>query len=477
MPELITTGLWNVQVEAIRNLELSLAGNHPRAVIQMATGSGKTFTAVTTSYRLIKFGKVKRILFLVDRNNLGRQTNNEFQQYVSPYNNRKFTEEYTVQHLRRNTIDPAAKVCITTIQRLYSILKGEEEFPEENEEGGLFETAPSLFKEPLPVVYNPLMPIETFDIIIVDECHRSIYNVWRQVLEYFDAFIIGLTATPTAQTIGFFGGNLVQDYSHERAVVDGVNVGYDVYRIETKITKDGAKLAKEPGVFVPRRDRRTRKKKFKELDNDLIYEANDLDRDVVAMDQIRLVIRTFKERLFTEIFPGRTEVPKTLVFAKTDLHADDIVKVIREEFGRGNDFCQKITSQDDRQEARGPAQRVPQLVQSPDRRHGRHDRHRHRRQAAGMPDLHAEHQFGLVLRADEGPRLPGHQARRSARRDARRQAEDAFRDRRCRGRLRTRQDARRRWWIASLPCRWTRFSTPWPPEPSAMKSARRWRPG
>ncbi len=344
MPELVTTGLWNVQVEAIRNLELSLAANHPRAAIQMATGSGKTFIAVTDSYRLIKFGKVKRILVLVDRNNLGRQMNNEFQQYVSPYNNRKFTEEYAVQHLRRNTIDPAAKVCITTIQRLYSILKGEEEFPEENEEGGLFETAPSLFKVPLPVVYNPLVPIEMFDIIMVDECHRSIYNVWRQVLEYFDTFIIGLTATPTPQTIGFFNGNLVQDYSHERAVVDGVNVGYDVYRIETKITNDGAKLAKEPGLFVPHRDRRTRKKKYKELDDDLTYTANDLDRDVVAMDQIRLVIRTFKEKLFTEIFPGRTEVPKTLVFAKTDLHADDIVKVIREEFDRGNDFCQKITS-------------------------------------------------------------------------------------------------------------------------------------
>ena len=344
MPALVTEGLWTVQAEAIRNLEKSLAFNYARALFQMATGSGKTFTAVTGSYRLIKFGKARKILFLVDRNNLGKQANNEFQQYVSPYNNYKFTEEYPVQHLRRNTIDPAAKVCITTIQRLYSILKGEEEFDEENEEGSLFETETSLFKEAMPVVYNPKVPIELFDFIFVDECHRSIYNVWRQVLEYFDSFIIGLTATPTPQTIGFFGGNLVQDYSHEKAVVDGVNVGYDVYRIATKITEGGAKLAKEPGLFVPHRDRRTRKKKLKELENDLTYTANDLDRDVVAMDQIRLVVRTFRDRLFTEIFPGRTEVPKTLVFAKTDLHADDIVKVIREEFGRGNDFCQKITS-------------------------------------------------------------------------------------------------------------------------------------
>ncbi len=344
MPELVTAGLWNVQIEAIRNLEQSLAGNRPRALIQMATGSGKTFTAVNFLYRLIRFAKARKILFLVDRNNLGKQTENEFQQFVSPYNNYKFTEEYTVQRLRRNTIDPAAKVCITTIQRLYSILKDEEEFDEANEEGSMFETAPSLVKQPMPVVYNPNLPVETFDFIVVDECHRSIYNVWRQVLEYFDAYIIGLTATPAMQTIGFFGGNLVQDYSHEKAVADGVNVGYDVYRIDTQITGRGATLAKEPGLFIPHRDRRTRKKRFQELDNDLTYAAGDLDRDVVAMDQIRLVIRTFKERLFSEIFPGRTEVPKTLVFAKTDLHADDIVKVIREEFGRGNDFCQKITS-------------------------------------------------------------------------------------------------------------------------------------
>ena len=235
-----------------------------RGCIQMATGSGKTFTAVNFNYRLIKFAKARKILFLVDRNNLGKQTENEFQQFVSPYNNYKFTEEYPVQRLRRNTIDAAAKVCITTIQRLYSILKGEEEFDASNEEGSMFQTAPSLVKTPMPVVYNPRVPIETFDFIVVDECHRSIYNVWRQVLEYFDAYLIGLTATPAMQTIGFFGGNLVQDYSHDKAVADGVNVGYHVYRIDTQITTR-AQLAKEPGLFIPHRDRRTRKKRFKEL--------------------------------------------------------------------------------------------------------------------------------------------------------------------------------------------------------------------
>ncbi len=343
MPELNTGNLWKVQIESIKNLEESLAANRPRALIQMATGSGKTFTAVNFCYRLIKYAEAKRILFLVDRNNLGKQTLNEFQQFVSPVNGYKFTEEYSVQHLKKNTIAPASKVCITTIQRLYSMLKGEDDFEEENEEGSLFEAENTLFKEPLPVVYNQKIPIEMFDFIVVDECHRSIYNIWRQVLEYYDSFLIGLTATPTKQTIGFFGGNLVQDYAHEQAVVDGVNVGYDVYRIETKITKDGAKLTREPGIFVPHRDRRTKGKKYKELDNDLTYTANQLDRDVVSENQIRLVIRTFRDKL-PEIFPGRTEVPKTLVFAKTDLHAEDIVRIIREEFGKGNDFCQKITS-------------------------------------------------------------------------------------------------------------------------------------
>ena len=344
LPPLEAGRLWRVQTEAIQNLEQSLADARPRALIQMATGSGKTYTACSFCYRLIKFAKAKRILFLVDRNNLGKQTRNEFQQYVSPYNSYKFIEEFNVQRLTGNSIDPASKVCITTIQRLYSILKGEAEFEEEREEESLFESESPLVSEPLPVVYNPAIPVETFDFIVVDECHRSIYNVWRQVLEYFDAFIIGLTATPTPQTIGFFHGNLVQKYSHEDAVVDGVNVGYDVYRIATKVTEQGATLTKQPGLFVPHRDRRTREKRLKELDDDLTYTASQLDRDVVNPSQIRLVVRTFRDMLLTEIFPGREEVPKTLVFAKTDLHADDIVKVMREEFGKGNDFCQKITS-------------------------------------------------------------------------------------------------------------------------------------
>ncbi len=332
-------GLRDCQFEAIQNLEQSFAEARPRALIQMATGSGKTYTAVSFIYRLIKFAGAKRVLFLVDRSNLGRQTKKEFQQYVTPDDGRKFTELYNVQHLTSNTIDPVSKVCITTIQRLYSMLRGEAEYEPENEEQSLFELSPD--GTPKEVSYNPQIPIETFDFIVTDECHRSIYNLWRQVLEYFDAFIIGLTATPSKQTLGFFNQNLVMEYSHERAVADGVNVGYEVYRIKTDITEKGSKV--EAGYFIDKRNKLTRKMRWEQLDEPLEYVADQLDRSVVAQDQIRTVIRTFKENLYTEIFPGRNEIPKTLVFAKDDSHAEDIVHIIREEFGKGNEFCKKIT--------------------------------------------------------------------------------------------------------------------------------------
>jgi type I restriction enzyme R subunit len=340
MPVLIKTRLRDCQIEAIENLEKSFSDSRLKSLIQMASGGGKTFTAVSFVYRLIKSAKARRVLFLVDRSNLGRQTRNEFQQYVTPDDGRKFTELYNIQHITSNTLDPVSRVCITTIQRLYSMLKGEPDFEPELEEQSIFEVSP-YGEAPKEVAYNPQIPIETFDFIVTDECHRSIYHLWRQVLEYFDAFIIGLTATPSKQTLGFFDQNLVMEYSHERAVADGVNVGYDVYRIQTEITEKGSKV--ESGFFVDKRDKLTREIRWKQLDEDLEYSPTQLDRDVVAPDQIRTIIRTFKDNLSTEIFPGREEVPKTLIFAKDDSHAEDIVHIAREEFGKGNDFCKKIT--------------------------------------------------------------------------------------------------------------------------------------
>jgi len=345
MPEryrLITNGLWPPQIEAIRNLEQSFAENRPRALIQMATGSGKTYTAVTFTYRLLRFARAQRVLFLVDRNNLGRQAFREFDQYVTPDDGRKFTELYNVQRLKSNVLDHVSKVHITTIQRLYSILSGEPELDPEIEEHSLFEIGSALEREPpKTVVYNPDLPIEYYDFIIIDECHRSIYNLWRQVLEYFDAFLIGLTATPSKHTFGFFNQNLVMEYSRQQAVADGVNVDGEVYRIRTHITEKGSSI--EAGFTVPKRDRLTRRQRWEQLDEEFTYDPGQLDHEVVAQDQIRTVIRAFKERVLTEIFPGRTEVPKTLIFAKDDSHAEDIVHIVREEFGKGDDFCKKIT--------------------------------------------------------------------------------------------------------------------------------------
>jgi type I restriction enzyme, R subunit len=338
------TRLWSVQARAIHGLEASFSRADQRALIQMATGSGKTFTAVNVCYRLLKFASAKRILFLVDRGNLGKQTEDEFANFEPPDDPRKFPTLYTVQRLKTNSINPAAKVVITTIQRLYSMLKGEAEFDAGNEEGSAFDTAKPWQGAPPSVVYNAGIPPEFFDFIIVDECHRSIYELWSQVLLYFDAFMVGLTATPAGKTIGFFNQNLVMQYGHDEAVSDGVNVDFDVYRIRTRITEQGATIAaSDTGVYVDKRHKLTRRERLEFLNQDLTYTSNQLDRDVVAESQIRTVLQQFRDKVLPDAFPGRREVPKTLVFAKDDSHADDIVRIAREVFAEGNEFCQKIT--------------------------------------------------------------------------------------------------------------------------------------
>ena len=339
-PPLEKASLRDCQFDAITHLEKSLGEGRPRALIQLATGAGKTYTACNFTYRLLKHAKAKRILFLVDRNNLGRQTYKEFQNFRPSDDNRPFTDLYTVQHLQTNTINPDTEVVITTIQRLYSMLKGEAEFNEINEEMSAYE-APALSK--VQVDYNPAIPPEFFDFIITDECHRSIYGLWRQVLEYFDAFLIGLTATPSKQTLGYFNQNLVAEYPYERSVADNVNVGYDIFRIKTAISDKGGKV--EAGYTIPKIDKRTRHKIYETLDEDLVYNPNQLDRSVVSLNQIRTVLQVYKQNLFTTLFPEResTWLPKTLIFAKDDNHAETIVRIAREVFAQGNDFCKKIT--------------------------------------------------------------------------------------------------------------------------------------
>jgi len=343
MPVIERGHLYPNQLQAIVNLEQSLRQDKPRALLQMATGSGKTLTSVAEIYRLIKFGGARRVLFLVDRSNLGEQAEKEFQNFETPDDHRKFTELYNVQRLTSNTIGASSRVVITTIQRLFSMLKGDEQFDETQEEESLFERPASLTREPVPVGFSPGIPPEYFDVIFIDECHRSIYSLWRQVLEYFDAYLIGLTATPAKHTFGFFNQNLVMEYGHEEAVADGVNVDFEIYKVRTRITESGSTIDAEDGTMIGLRDRRTRKVRWETPDDPVTYAAGDLDRNVVAKDQIRLIVRTFRDKVLKETFGDRKEVPKTLIFAKDDSHAEDIVEIIREEFGRGNDFCTKVT--------------------------------------------------------------------------------------------------------------------------------------
>ena len=337
LPVLDKSGLRKCQITAIEKLEESFGADNPRALIQMATGSGKTYTAITSIYRLLKHADAMRVLFLVDTRNLGEQAEQEFMAYVPSDDNRKFTELYNVQRLRSSYLASDSQACISTIQRMYSLLKGRE-MDEGAEDINPAELVQS--REPMPVVYNGKIPPEFFDFIVIDECHRSIYNVWRQVLEYFDAYLVGLTATPDNRTYGFFKKNVVSEYTHEEAVADGVNVGNEIYLIDTERTKHGGQLKAEQQV--EKRERLTRRKRWEIQDEDVTYTGKDLDRAVVNPDQIRTVIRTFRDKL-PEIFPGRKEPPKTLIFAKTDSHADDIIQTVREEFAEGNRFCKKIT--------------------------------------------------------------------------------------------------------------------------------------
>lgn len=337
LPALDTAALRPAQIEAVNGVEQSLAGQQcNRSLVQMATGAGKTFTAVTQSYRLLKHGGFERILFLVDRNNLADQTLGEFQNYRTPDDGRRFTELYNVNKLSSAGLLGSTKVTISTIQRVFRFIKAGE--VSDADDPDIDDYVPDA---PVTVSYSEALPPETFDLVIVDEAHRSIYGVWRGVLEYFDAHVVGLTATPGKQTFAFFRQNLVSDYTYPESVADGVNVDFDVYRIRTKISDQGSHI--DAGTIVPKVDRRTREQRLEALDDDLDYVPGQLDRAVTATDQIRTVLETFRDRLFTEIFPGRSTVPKTLIFAKDDNHAEEIVRQVREVFGKGNDFAAKIT--------------------------------------------------------------------------------------------------------------------------------------
>ncbi len=344
MPGLDGYDLRPASAKSINNIEFWLQNDgRSRALVQMATGAGKTRMAVTEIYRLLKFGGFKRVLFLVDRNNLGDQTKREFDNFDTPDDGRKFSSIYSVQQLSANGAADSTKVVISTIQRVWAGLKGEQ-LPDGFDENI---DNPSISGE-VEAEYSDRLPPETFDLIIVDECHRSIYGQWRKVLEYFDAQIVGLTATPTKQTLAFFQQNLVSEYTFPESVADGVNVGFDIYRIKTKIEQEGGLI--EAGQVIPAIDKRTRAQKDLLTEEEIDWKPTDQGVAVESPNHIRLVLETFRDKMFTEIFPElndqgeqRKVVPKTLIFAKNDAHAETIVRIVREVFNKGDAFAAKIT--------------------------------------------------------------------------------------------------------------------------------------
>jgi type I restriction enzyme R subunit len=337
MPALDEAGLRPAQVDAVTSVEKALATDKPRGLVQMATGAGKTFAAVTLSYRLLKHARAGRVLFLVDRNNLGKQAHAEFGNYVTPDDGRKLAELYGVQRMSGATVLGSSDVVISTVQRLYSVLCGDHDPDPDAEPCEAEDVEDEL---PVEVRYNADLPPESFDLIIVDECHRSIYGKWREVLTYFDAHLIGLTATPIGLTFGFFG-ELLSEYTYQQAVADGVNVDFDVFRIRTELGEKGGTIPAE--TVVPKLNRTTRRQRYEALDDDLTYSGKQLGRSVISKTQLRLVLKTFRDHLYTDIFPGRSAVPKTLIFAKDDNHAEEIVRLVREVFAAGDEFCERIT--------------------------------------------------------------------------------------------------------------------------------------
>ncbi|MCJ1680779.1 DEAD/DEAH box helicase family protein [Streptomyces sp. APSN-46.1] len=365
LPVLEPNGLRLAQLDAITGLEKSLSEDRARALIQMATGAGKTFTAVAQTYRLLKHAKARRVLFLVDRNNLGRQAYDEFRKFTTPDDGRKFSDIYNVDRLGAAGLQDTSSVTICTIQKMYSLLRGEALADDDQAEEASDDTAYEdtyATDRPIEVSYNPAVPIESFDLIIVDECHRSIYGLWRGVLEYFDAHLVGLTATPTLQTLGFFGRNLVSEYTYPQAVADGVNVDFDVVRVKTDLRENGGATI-ESGTTVKVKDRKTRQQRYQELDDDFTYTTGQIGRSVVTVDEIRAVLTLYRDN-WQRWFPGRKDLPKTLIFAVGEDHAEDVLAQVKEIFGRGDDFAKKITYKS-RQAGEDPNELIRSMRTSP----------------------------------------------------------------------------------------------------------------
>lgn len=342
LPTLKKKGLRDCQYEAITELENSFRAGQNRALIVLATGAGKTYTACLAAYRFLAYTPMKRILFLVDRNNLGKQAECEFGMFRLTENGDPFNTIYTVNRLKSNKVPSDSNVVISTIQRLFSLLTGQEIVDNDDDDE-------DTTTGEVQLTGNLQLPPDFFDIIIIDECHRSIYGNWRRVLDYFStAKLIGLTATPVPETMAFFNNNRVVNYTLERSIIDGVNVDSRVYRIKTQATENGGAILK--GDKLKRETRYTGKVEIIKNEETRNYTKEELNRSIINPAQIKLVLETYRDAVYTEMFidPQREPImdylPKTLIFALNENHATNIVRIAKEVFGRTDDkFVQKIT--------------------------------------------------------------------------------------------------------------------------------------
>ncbi|MBE6851578.1 MAG: DEAD/DEAH box helicase [Ruminococcus sp.] len=358
LPKLEKQTLRDCQYNAELNFEKSVKNGQKKNLAVLATGSGKTYLACLASYRLLNYTSTRRILFLVDRNNLARQTESEFSQFSMTENKKEMNTLYDIKRLKHED-DLKGDIVISTIQKLYAVMTGQvlHDDDEDAEDERLAESEEKDDDTVVKLGGNLTIPPDYFQFIIVDECHRSIYGKWKAVLDYFKgANILGLTATPTPEAYAYFNQNVVENYTYERSVVDGVNVQARIYRIATEVTEHGGTLDK--GTTVTETARRTHAETSYAIDSSKEYDKNLLDRSIVNRQQIRKVLEVFKNAIYTDLYPERAKswehIPKTLIFAKNDHHASEIVEAVKDVFGcefEGGEvpehFVQKITYSSD----------------------------------------------------------------------------------------------------------------------------------
>lgn len=343
------------QVEAIQSIEKKLLEGRRNMLVAMATGTGKTFMIINLIYRLMKSGVGRKILFLVDRRALAAQAVTALASFEAEPG-LKFDKIYEVysQRFRREdleegeTYDPKvlpkeyltdpknsqAFVYVSTIQRMRINLFGREgmlgsEIEEDDE------------SEKVDI------PIHAFDLIIADECHRGYTSQeeskWREVLNHFDCVKIGLTATPAAHTVSYFK-EVVYRYEYERAVKENYLVDYDGVAINSNITVNGVFL--KEGEEIGLKNTQTGQMFFDILEDERDLPPTTNEREWSAPHRNQSIVKELK-KYFDEQEKEFGHFPKTLIFADNDIahtsHSDELVRLLREEYNRGEGFVQKIT--------------------------------------------------------------------------------------------------------------------------------------